>query len=100
MQNIEKHVDIRLITNEKNALKLSARINYDKCTIFDESLVAVHMRKTELFYDKPIYLGVCILDSSRTLIYDFHFKYIKNKYGNKAKLLFTDTDSLADEIRT
>ena len=45
MQNIEKHVDIRLVTNEKDALKLSARVNYDRCTIFDENLVAVHMKK-------------------------------------------------------
>jgi len=100
MQNIEKHVDLRLVTNEKEALKLSARVNYDRCTIFDENLVAVHMKKTELFYDKPIYLGMCILDISKTLIVDFHYNYIKNKYGDRAKLLFTDTDSLAYEIKT
>jgi hypothetical protein len=100
MENIEKRVDIRLVTSEKEALKLSAKVNYDRCTIFDENLVAIHMRKTKLVYDKPIYLGMSILDLSKTLMYDFHYNYIKNMYADKAKLLFTDTDSLTYEIKT
>ena len=100
MENIEKHVDVRLVSDEKAAIKLAAKPNYDRCTIFDENLIAVHMKRTEILYNKPIYLGMCILDISKTLMYDFHYNYIKNKYGDNAKLLFTDTDSLAYELKT
>jgi hypothetical protein len=100
MENIENRVDIRLVCEEKIALKLAAKPNYDRRTIFDENLIAVHMKKTKLVYDKPIYLGMCILDLSKTLMYDFHYNYIKNKYADRARLLFTDTDSLAYEIKT
>ena len=79
------------------AQKLAAKPNYDCCTIFDENLIVVHMKKTKHYFNKPVYLGMSILDLSKSL-YDFHYNYIKTKYGDKAKLLFTDTDSLAYEI--
>jgi hypothetical protein len=100
MENIRNRVDVRLVTSEKEAIKLAAKPNYDHCTIFDENLVAIHMRIIKLKFNKPVYLGMCILDLSKTLMYDFHYNYIKAKYGDKAKLLFTDTDSLAFEIET
>jgi uncharacterized CHY-type Zn-finger protein len=100
MENIRNRVDIRLVTDETVAIKLAAKPNFDHCTIFDENLVAIHMKRTKLKFNKPVYLGMCILDLSKTLMYDFHYNYIKSKYDNKAKLLFTDTDSLAYEIET
>ena len=100
MENIRNRVDIKLITNEKEAKKLISKPNFHHRTIFTENLIAVHMKKTKVYYNKPIYLGMCILDLSKTLMYDFHYNYIKKKYGEDANLLFTDTDSLAYEIDT
>ena len=100
MENIDKMVDIRLVTNKETALKLSSRPNYNSLTFFDKNLTAVHMKKTKVYYNKPVYLGLCILDISKSLMYDFHYNYIKEKYKDKAKLLFTDTDSLIYDVET
>ena len=100
MENIRNRVDVKLVNDKKQAEKLSAKPNFNHCNIFSEDLVAIHMEKTRLVFNKPVYLGMCILDLSKTLMYDFHYNYIKPKYGDKAKLLFTDTDSLMYEIQT
>ena len=53
-----------------------------------------------LTLNKPADIGMCILELSKVIIYEFHYDYIKNKYGNNSRLLFTDTDSLMYEIKT
>ena len=98
MENIRNRVNIKLITSEENALKLIAKPSFDRRTIFSENLIAVHLRKTKLFFNKPIYVGMSILDISKTLMYDFHYNYMKKKFGNRAILLMTDTDSLTYHI--
>ena len=60
----------------------------------------IRKSKVTLALSKPAYVGMCILDLSKVLIYEFHYDYIKNKYGNNSRLLFTDTDSLMYEIKT
>jgi hypothetical protein len=100
MENIENRVDVRLVSTKEKGIKLSAKPNYSKTTIFDENLVAIHMKKTNLFYNKPIYLGFCILDLSKVLMYDMHYNHMKKRYGDKIKLLFTDTDSLCYFVET
>ena len=80
-KNIINMVDIRLISSDKLAQKLAAKPNYDRCTIFDENLIAVHMKKTKLYFNKPVYLGMSILHLSKSLMYDFHYNYIKTKLG-------------------
>ena len=89
-----------MISSGKVAQKLVAKPNYDHCTIFDKNLIAVNMKKTKLYFNKPVYLGMSILDLRKSLMYDFQYNYIKTKYGDNAKLLSTDTDSLAYEINT
>ena len=100
IENIRKRQNIHLIDNRKKALKLTSKPNFDRCTIFDKHLIAVHMKNTEVYFNKPVYVGQAILDLSKTLMFDFHYNYIKEKYGKKTELLFTDTDSLMYEIKT
>ena len=68
--------------------------------IFDNDLVEIRKRKLTLLLSKPAYIGMCILELSKVLMNEFHFDYIKNKYGNNSRLLFTDSDSLMYEIKT
>ena len=98
MENLRKRVDVRLVTNEKKLDKLTSKPTYVSSKIFNENLMAVHKVKETLTLNRPAYVGMCILDLSKTLMYDFHYNYIKKKYNNRARLLFTDTDSLTYEI--
>ena len=100
MENIRNRVNVKLVNTEEKLRKLVAKPNFKSRKIFNENLVSVHMKKTSLTMVKPVYLGMCILDLSKTIMFDFHYNYIKSKYGDKAKLLFSDTDSLMCEIET
>ena len=100
MENIRKRVDVRLVTSKEKLLKMTSKPTFVSSKIFNENLVAVHKIKETLTMNRPAFVGACILDLSKTLIYDFHYNYIKHKYDNKVKLLFTDTDSLTYEIET
>ena len=82
MENIKNRVDIKLVNDKKQAEKLSVKPNFNHCNIFSEDLVAIHMKKTKLVFNKPVYLGMCFLDLSKTLMYDFHYSYIRQKYGD------------------
>ncbi|XP_050505390.1 uncharacterized protein LOC126883768 [Diabrotica virgifera virgifera] len=106
LENVEKRRDIRLCTRwETKTSSLGARVliskpEFKSCSVFNENLVAIHLGKTKIVYDKPLYVGFTILDLSKTVIYDFYYGYIKKKYGEAANLLYTDTDSLIMEIFT
>ena len=100
MENIRNRKDVKLVNNEERARKLIAKPNFRSCKIFSENLISVHMKKTSLKMDKPVYLGACILDLAKIVMYDFHYNYIKPKYGDKAKQLYMDTDSLMYLIET
>ena len=100
LEHIRNMVDIRLISTDKVVQQLAAKPNYDCCTIFDENLIAVNMKKAKLYFNQPVYLGMSILNLSKALMKDFHYNFITTKYVDKARLLFTDTDSLAYKIKT
>ena len=100
MENIRKRSNIYLETDPDHFLRQTAKPTFVSCKIFHENLVAIHMKKSFLKLDKPSYVGMCILDLSKVLMYDFHYNFIKAKYGERAKLLFTDTDSLCYHILT
>ena len=92
MENIRNRVDIKLVNNKKKAIELTRKLNYNSWTWFSENLVAIHMNRIKLYFNKPIYIGMSILDISKTLIYDFHYKYMIPKFKQNQQLLFTDTD--------
>ena len=100
IENIRKRQNIILVDNRAKAVKLASRPNFDRSTIFDQNLIAVHIKKTEVFFNKPVYVGQAILDLSKTLMFDFHYNYIQKKYSNKGELMFTDTYSLLYHINT
>ena len=98
MENLRKRVDIKLVTANKKLEKITSKPTYVSSKIFNENLMAVHKIKKVLTLNRPAYVGLCMLDLSKRLMYDFHYNCIKKKYGDRAKLLLTDTDSLTYEI--
>ena len=99
MENLRKICNVELVTDEKRLLKLTSKPTFVRQKIFHENLVGVNTKKEKIRLDKPSYVGMCILDLSKTLMYDFHYNYIRKKYTD-CQLLFTDTDSLFYHIKT
>jgi hypothetical protein len=100
MENIRKRVNIEVVNKKYRRDNLVSKPTFESMKIIDENLVVIKCKKTLLKLNKPVYCGFAILDLSKLLMYDFHYNTIKRQYGAKAKLLFTDTDSLCYEIET
>ena len=111
MENLRGRVDISFITSnseygglcpkhDRTVERNLASPLYDGHIIYTNDLCAIKKKKTSLVLNKPIYAGMCILDLSKLWMYKFHYDVIKDQYGDKAKLLFTDTDSLCYHITT
>ena len=86
MENIRKHRDIKLVTTDKKRSKLVSEPNYHTINLISEDLSIIVMKKTKVNMNKSIYLGLSILEISKTLMYEFWYDYMKPKYGNKVKL--------------
>jgi len=100
MENVRKYVDIRLVASEEQMCKLSKRPEYCGYKLVGENLWAVKMRRAVVSLEKPVYVGFTVLDLSKLLMYTFHYKYMKVKFGTKCTLLLTDTDSLLYTVQT
>lgn len=100
MENVKNRINYYLVSDKKQMDKMVAKPYYLRTDIINKQLVGIEMQKLSLTLNKPIYVGFCVFELSKTIMYDFHYNYIKKMYGNNAELLFTDTDSLMYEIKT
>ena len=100
MENIRKHRDIKLVTTVKKRNKLVSEPNYHTTNLISEKLSIIEMKKIKVKMNKPIYLGLSILEISKILIFEFWYDYMKPKYNDNVKLCYTDTDSFIMNIKT
>ena len=98
MENLRKRIHLRLVNNAKDFLKYTSRPTYVAHRLFDKNFAAIHEIKPVLILNKPIYVGFTVLESSKWMMYDFHYNFIKKNFN--AELLFTDTNSLIYEIKS
>ena len=85
MENVRKRRDIRLITADKRTNQLISEPNYQAPKYYSENLIGIEMKKIKVKMNKPLYLGLSILDISKTLMYEFWYDYIKPKYADNVK---------------
>ena len=100
MENVRKHRDVKLVKTDKNRNKLVSEPNYHTMKLIDDNLAIIEMKKIKVKMNKPIYLGLSILDISKITIYEFWYDFIKSKYESNAKLCYMDTDSFVINIKT
>lgn len=96
MENLRLRSDIRLINKWDGRVggrNLIARPNFKKCNILDENLASIEMHKSHILMNRPIIVGMCILEISKVLMYKFLYNYLKPKYGRDVTVGYTDTDS-------
>ena len=100
MENVRKHVDVRLVHTAKKLKKVTAKPTYKSCQIFSNDLVGIELTRAKVLLNKPSYCGMAILDLSKYAMYDFYYNYLKKKYGDKIQLQMTDTDSFLYHVQT
>jgi len=102
MENLRKRVDVKLVRSHEDdkIRRLIASPSYARVNRFGNDMAALLMHKARLVLNRPVYVGMSILDLSKTLMYDFYYNQLKSQYGSRVELLYTDTDSLLLEIQT
>ena len=99
IENVRKHRNTKLVTTEKRETYLVSKLNYHTTKFFTKRFLAIEMRKTKIYTNKPVYLCLSILDLSKTIIYEFSYNYVKPRYDEKAKLCYMDTDSFIVHVK-
>ena len=100
MKNVRKHRDIKLVKTDKKRNKLVPEPNYHTMKLIADNFAIIEMKSVKVKMNKPIYLGLSILDISKITMYEFWYDFIKSKYGSRAKLCYMDTDSFIINIKT
>ena len=101
MENVRKRANIKLVTKwigRYGAETLIAKPNFTARSICYENLVAIKLGQLRVLLNKPFQIGFCVLDLSKTCIYEFHYNFMRKIFGNTCKILYTDTDSSIYEI--
>ena len=88
MKNVRKHRDIKLVTTKRRSNYLVSEPNYHTTKFYTEYQ---NEKKKQILMNKPVYLGLSILEISKILMYEFWYDYVKPKYGEKTKLCYMDT---------
>ena len=100
MENVRNHRYIKLLILDKRRKRLVSEPNYHSLKNFSEHSMTIETKKIRVNVTKPLYLGMSMLDISKILMYEFQYDYINPKYGDRAKLCYTDTDSFIIYIKT
>lgn len=102
MENLRNHVDVKLRTKWRGRYGIEqyiAKPNFHSRSIFSENFVAIQLNKLHIKYNKPVYIGMCILEISKICMYDFHYGYMLPQYRDQCKILYMDTDSFMYNIQ-
>ena len=100
MENVRKYRDIKLVTTKRRKNYLVLEPNYHSTKFLTESISAIEIKNPQILMNKPVYLGLLILDLSKTLMYQFLYDYIKPNYGEKVKLCYMDIYSFIVHVKT
>ena len=101
MENVLNRSNIKLINNDpEKLLKLIRQPNFQHAYQISDKLCLVESTPIKTVFNKPIYIGACILETSKLHMYQFWYDHLKNKYNNKVELIYTDTDSLIIHVET
>src|SRR5271163_3631089 len=100
MENLRHRIEVKLVADTRKAERLCSLPTFESFNVINEDITMIKSNPGSILWNKPTYIGFCVLELSKLTMYEFHYNKILPLFGKKAKLLFTDTDSLCYEIQT